>query len=117
MLLLTISSRNSYIVVLLKAARTAIRSGSPAGSPPRYRLEPPARVLPPFWKATQVVISIGPIVLRFDGDQTGEQCSAGLAYPWWDLSDMHAMALTARGARLTPLDRPDPIPGPGEVRV
>ena len=30
---------------------------------------------------------------------------------------MHAMVLAARGARLTPLERPDPIPGPGQVRV
>jgi alcohol dehydrogenase, propanol-preferring len=30
---------------------------------------------------------------------------------------MYAMALTARGAPLTFQERPDPIPGPGEVRV
>jgi alcohol dehydrogenase, propanol-preferring len=30
---------------------------------------------------------------------------------------MHAMALTARGARLTPLERPDPTPEPRQVRV
>jgi propanol-preferring alcohol dehydrogenase len=30
---------------------------------------------------------------------------------------MYAMALPARGAPLTSLERPDPIPGPGEVRV
>src|SRR6516225_5806650 len=30
---------------------------------------------------------------------------------------MYAMALSARGAPLTFLDRPDPVPGPGEVRV
>src|SRR5262250_3356442 len=30
---------------------------------------------------------------------------------------MHAMALLAPGARLTLVERPDPIPGPGEVRV
>ncbi len=30
---------------------------------------------------------------------------------------MHAMVLPARGAPLTPVERPDPIPGPGEVRI
>src|ERR1700757_864710 len=30
---------------------------------------------------------------------------------------MYAMALSARGAPLTFQERPDPIPGPGEVRV
>ena len=30
---------------------------------------------------------------------------------------MHAMVLPARGARLTSLERPDPTPGPGQVRV
>ena len=30
---------------------------------------------------------------------------------------MHAMILPARGARLQYTERPDPIPGPGEVRV
>ena len=30
---------------------------------------------------------------------------------------MHAMVLTGRGKGLVPLDRPDPIPGPGEVRI
>jgi alcohol dehydrogenase, propanol-preferring len=30
---------------------------------------------------------------------------------------MHAMILSARGAGLTPQERPDPIPGPGEVRI
>jgi alcohol dehydrogenase, propanol-preferring len=30
---------------------------------------------------------------------------------------MQAMALLARGAPLTPLERPDPVPGPGEVRI
>lgn len=30
---------------------------------------------------------------------------------------MHAMVLLARGARLTSLERPDPKPGPGQVRV
>src|SRR3569832_2425335 len=30
---------------------------------------------------------------------------------------MHAMVLPERGARLTSLERPDPIPGPGEIRV
>src|ERR671927_1379202 len=30
---------------------------------------------------------------------------------------MHAMVLPARGAPLTPMERPDPVPGPGEVRV
>lgn len=30
---------------------------------------------------------------------------------------MHAMVLPARGARLKLLERPDPVPGPGEVRV
>ncbi len=30
---------------------------------------------------------------------------------------MHAMVLPGRGERLVPLERPDPIPGPGEVRV
>src|SRR5690348_15907280 len=30
---------------------------------------------------------------------------------------MHAMMLTARGAPLSFVERPDPIPGPGEVRV
>jgi propanol-preferring alcohol dehydrogenase len=33
------------------------------------------------------------------------------------LNDMHAMVLSARGARLTPLERPDPVPGPGQVRI
>lgn len=31
--------------------------------------------------------------------------------------DMYAMVLSARGAPLTFLERPDPVPGPGEVRV
>ena len=30
---------------------------------------------------------------------------------------MHAMVLPARGAALTPEERPDPVPGPGEVRI
>jgi len=30
---------------------------------------------------------------------------------------MHAMALLARGAPLTPIERPDPVFGPGEVRI
>ena len=30
---------------------------------------------------------------------------------------MHAMVLPTRGERLMPLERPDPTPGPGEVRV
>jgi len=30
---------------------------------------------------------------------------------------MHAMALRARGEKLMPTERPDPVPGPGEVRV
>ena len=30
---------------------------------------------------------------------------------------MHAMVLSARGARLTPLERPDPVPGSGQVRI
>jgi alcohol dehydrogenase, propanol-preferring len=30
---------------------------------------------------------------------------------------MYAMVLRARGERLMPMERPDPIPGPGEVRV
>src|SRR5579871_4156238 len=30
---------------------------------------------------------------------------------------MHAMVLAAPGERLTPQERPDPIPGPGEVRI
>ena len=30
---------------------------------------------------------------------------------------MHAMMLEARGAPLTRTDRPDPVPGPGEVRI
>jgi propanol-preferring alcohol dehydrogenase len=30
---------------------------------------------------------------------------------------MHAMVLSARGAQLTPLERPDPVPGPGQVRI
>jgi propanol-preferring alcohol dehydrogenase len=30
---------------------------------------------------------------------------------------MHAMVLPARGAALRPEERPDPVPGPGEVRV
>jgi alcohol dehydrogenase, propanol-preferring len=30
---------------------------------------------------------------------------------------MHAMVLSARGAPLTLQERPDPVPGPGEVRV
>ncbi|KTS69906.1 alcohol dehydrogenase, partial [Paenibacillus jamilae] len=30
---------------------------------------------------------------------------------------MHAMTLPARGARLQYVERPDPVPGPGEVRV
>src|SRR5262245_3147583 len=32
-------------------------------------------------------------------------------------SAMHAMILPARGARLQLVERPDPVPGPGEVRV
>jgi alcohol dehydrogenase, propanol-preferring len=30
---------------------------------------------------------------------------------------MHAMVLSARGARLTPIERPDPVPGSGQVRI
>jgi len=30
---------------------------------------------------------------------------------------MHAMVLAARGAKLTPLERPDPVPGLGQVRI
>jgi propanol-preferring alcohol dehydrogenase len=30
---------------------------------------------------------------------------------------MHAMVLAARGAKLTPLELPDPVPGPGQVRI
>jgi propanol-preferring alcohol dehydrogenase len=30
---------------------------------------------------------------------------------------MYAMVLSARGAPLTLIERPDPIPGPGEVRI
>ena len=30
---------------------------------------------------------------------------------------MHAMVLSARGERLKPQERPDPIPGPGELRI
>ncbi len=30
---------------------------------------------------------------------------------------MHAMALLKRDAPLTPIERPDPLPGPGEVRI